>query len=263
MNNPTNKSIQIVRSIRIILHIISGLLQSAIYPHISQPSQKRMAKNWSIKLLTILSIRIHFRGAPPVKCNQPIMLVANHISWLDIYALMTICPSRFVAKAEIRSWPLFGWLSKNVGTLFIERKKISDIMRINQDISHVLNSGEYVTIFPEGTTSNGITVKKFHSSLLQSAVNINAKIYPVAIRYYDTFGEISKEAVYDGISLLESIKTIIKQPWINVELIFSNPISNLKNRHELARASQKIITSALSPQTSWHKVSEKSPDPPT
>ncbi|MBL79045.1 MAG: 1-acyl-sn-glycerol-3-phosphate acyltransferase [Nitrosomonadaceae bacterium] len=258
MSNITNKSTQIFRAIRIIFHIISGLLQSAIYPYISKPSQKRMSKNWSTGLLSILSIKLRFSGTPPVNQSQPIMLVANHISWLDIYALMTICPSRFVAKAEIRNWPLLGWLSKNVGTLFIERTRNSDIVRINQDISHALTSGDLVAIFPEGTTSDGTTVKKFHASLLQSAVKTKASICPVAIRYHDTSGKISKAAAYVGVSLLESLKTILKQPWIEVELIFSDPIkTNEHNRQELARTSQKVITNMLSPQISLHKVPEK------
>tara|TARA_Y100001960_G_scaffold320222_1_gene392766 strand:- start:232 stop:1032 length:801 start_codon:yes stop_codon:yes gene_type:complete len=259
MSNTTSKSIQIFRAIRIVLHIISGLLQSAIYPHISQLSQKRMAKNWSTGLLAILSVKLRSsRGTPPIDQNRPIMLVANHISWLDIYALMTVCPSRFVAKAEIRNWPLLGWLSKNVGTLFIERRKIADIIRINQDISNALTSGDCVAIFPEGTTSDGTTVKKFHASLLQSAVNTKASIYPIAIRYHDTSGEISKEAVYVGISLLESIKAILRQPWIEVELIFSDPIKiTEQNRQELARNSQQVITNVLYPEISLHKVPEK------
>ena len=262
-NTTTSKLTQIFRAIRLILHIISGLAQSAIYPRLSQPAQKNMSKNWSVGLLSILSIRLRLSGALPDAKDQPVMLVANHVSWLDVYSLITVCPSRFVAKSEIRGWPFLGWLSRNVGTLFIERKKITDIVRINQDISNALTTGDLVAIFPEGTTSDGTTVKKFHASLLQSAVAVEATIYPVAIRYHDTSGELSKAPVYVDVSLLESIGQILQQPWIEVELIFADPVnSSGKNRQELARTTQQIITNTLSPQMSPHKEPEKPSCPP-
>lgn len=258
-NTTTSKLTQIFRAARLILHIISGLAQSAVYPHLSQPAQKRMSKNWSVGLLAILSIRLRLSGTLPTAKDQPAMLVANHVSWLDVYSLITVCPSRFVAKSEIRGWPFLGWLSRNVGTLFIERTRITDIVRINQDISHALTTGDLVAIFPEGTTSDGTTVKKFHASLLQSAVAVEASLYPVAIRYHDASGEISKAAVYVDVSLLESLGQILQQPWIEVELIFSDPVnSSGKNRQELARTIQQVITNALSLQTSPHKIPEKS-----
>ena len=258
-NTTTNKLTQIFRAARLILHIISGLAQSAVYPHLSQPAQKRMNKNWSIGLLAILSIRLRLSGTLPSAQDHPVMLVANHVSWLDVYSLNTVCPSRFVAKSEIRGWPFLGWLSRNVGTLFIERKRISDIVRINQDISNALTIGDLVSIFPEGTTSDGTTVKKFHASLLQSAVAVEASLYPVAIRYHDASGELSKAPVYVDVSLLESLVQILQQPWIEVELIFSDPInSSGKSRQELARTTQQVITNALSLQTPPHKAPEKS-----
>ena len=109
-NTTTSKLTQIFRAGRLILHIISGLVQSALYPHLSQPAQKRMAKKWSVGLLAILSVRLRLIGALPVAKDRPVMLVANHVSWLDVYSLITVCPSRFVAKSEIRNWPLLGWL---------------------------------------------------------------------------------------------------------------------------------------------------------
>jgi 1-acyl-sn-glycerol-3-phosphate acyltransferase len=258
-NTTTSKLTQIFRSGRLILHIISGLAQSAIYPRLRQPVQRRMAQKWSAGLLAILSIRLRCSGDMPGAKTKPVMLVANHVSWLDVYALQTVCPSRFVAKSEIRTWPLFGWLSQNVGTLFIERAKRRDTVRINQDIGNALTTGDWVTVFPEGTTSDGTTLKHFHASLLQSAVAVEASLYPVAIRYYDASGEISKAAVYVGVSLLESLRQILQQPWIEVELIFSDPVnSSGKNRRELARSTEKLIANALSLPLPQHKVPGKS-----
>ena len=246
-NASTSLPIRIFRCIRLLLHVISGLLQSAIYPHLSQPAQKRMAQNWSAGLLALLCVRLRFSGAPPAAEVQRVILAANHVSWLDVYALISVCPARFVAKSEIRNWPLLGWLSRNAGTLFIERTKRSDTARINQDIADALTIGDRVAVFPEGTTSDGTMLRHFHASLLQPAVTAGALLYPVAVRYHDATGALSKVAAYVDVSLLESLQQILQQPWIGVELIFASPIdSSGKNRRELARAAEHAIASALS-----------------
>lgn len=242
----TSRLTQILRAARLLLHIVSGLIQSAIYPHVDQQWQRRMAKNWSARLLSILSIRLCYQGTPPALETSRAMLAANHVSWLDVYSLQTVCPARFVAKAEIRGWPLLGWLSRNAGTLFIERSKRSDTARINKHISEALASGDRVAVFPEGTTGDGKALMHFHASLLQPAVNVEAMLYPVAIRYTNMAGEISTAAPYVNISMIESLRRILKEPWINVELIFGTPIdSNGKNRRELARWVEHAIADAL------------------
>ncbi|TSA48775.1 MAG: 1-acyl-sn-glycerol-3-phosphate acyltransferase [Nitrosomonadales bacterium] len=247
MDNTPGLLIRIFRSTRLLLHVISGLVQSAIYPHLSQPAQKRMAQNWSAGLLAILCIRLRCSGIPPPAGVQRVMLAANHVSWLDVYSLIAVCPARFVAKSEIRSWPLLGWLSQNAGTLFIERTKRSDTARINQDINNALTIGDRVAVFPEGTTSDGSVLRHFHASLLQPAVAAETLLYPVAIRYHDTAGQISKAAAYVDVSLLESLQQILRQPWLEVELIFADPVnSSGKNRRELARFAEHAIASALS-----------------
>ena len=246
-NANTSRLTQIFRSIRLLLHVISGLAQSAVYPHLNQPAQRRMAKNWSAGLLEISCIRLRYRGERPANDMQRVMLAANHVSWLDVYSLNAVCPARFVAKSEIRGWPLLGWLSRNAGTLFIERTKRSDTARINQDIGNALNIGDRVAIFPEGTTSDGTTLRHFHASLLQPAVTASAMLYPIAIHYSDGAGVVGKSAAYVNISMMESLRRILRQPWIEVELIFAHPIhSSGKNRRELARYAEQAIASALS-----------------
>ncbi len=243
----TSKLIRIFRSVRLLLHIISGLIQSAIYPHLDQRAQWRMAQRWSAGLLAILCVRIRYHGTTPTAEAQRVMLAANHVSWLDVYSIITVCPARFVAKSEIREWPLLGWLSRNAGTLFIERGKRSDTARINEHISSALRAGDRVAVFPEGTTGDGTELRHFHASLLQPAVSTEAMLYPVAIRYSDPTGETSKSVPYVGITLLESLRRVLKQPWIQVELIFSDPIDcHEKNRRELARGAEQAIASALS-----------------
>jgi 1-acyl-sn-glycerol-3-phosphate acyltransferase len=258
---PASRLTQIVRSVRLLLHIILGLIQSAIYPHLNQAVQRRMAQNWSARLLSILNVKLHCRGEPPAADIRRAMLAANHVSWLDVYSINAICPSRFIAKSEIRGWPFFGWLSHNVGTLFIERSKRSDTARINEHIVEALINGYRVAVFPEGATTDGTMLWHFHASLLQAAVTVEAMLYPVAIRYRDASGEISKAAPYAGISLLQSLKRVLQEQRIDVELIFSAPIESAgKNRRELARGVESAIASALSLPIP-HRKPGKSADP--
>lgn len=206
-----------------------------------------MAQRWSAGLLAILCFRLRYSGVTPPAGMPRVMLAANHVSWMDVYSLITVCPARFVAKSEIRSWPLLGWLSQNAGTLFIERTKRSDTARINEDIGNALTIGDRVAVFPEGTTNDGTMLRHFHASLLQPAVTAAAMLYPVAIRYYDAGGAISKSAAFVNISMLESLRRILREPWIEVELIFAEPIdSRGKNRRELARYAEQAIAGALS-----------------
>lgn len=258
---PAGRLRQIARSVRLVLHIISGLIQSAVYPHVSQSAQRRMSQNWSARLLSILHVKLHCSGSPPTAEMQRVMLAANHVSWLDVYSINAICPARFVAKSEIRGWPFFGWLSHNVGTLFIERTKRSDTARINEHIAQALTIGDRVAVFPEGGTGDGTALHHFHASLLQAAVTVEAMLYPVAIRYTDAAGEISRVAPYVGISLLESLRRVLRERRIDVELIFGAPIDSAgKNRRELARSVEHAIASVLSLPLP-HKRLGKSVDP--
>jgi 1-acyl-sn-glycerol-3-phosphate acyltransferase len=257
MKKTTPAAILFIRFVRLLLHVVSGILQAIIYPHFSNAIQQRMMKNWAMKVLKILNIKLHYTGKFPDQNVQHALLVANHVSWLDICLLMAVCPTQFVAKSEIRGWPVIGFLCSRVGTLFIERAKRSDTVRINQAISNVLLTGKRVCIFPEGETSNGLQIHHFHTSLIQSAVNVNALLYPVAIRYLDNTGNLCRDAAYTDISLVASLKKILNQTRINAVLDCSEAIqSEGKNRRELARLSEQAITSSLS-LSSYHNESEK------
>ena len=261
MQKTTHPFIRIIRLIRLLLHVISGLLQSTIYPRFSRQTQRRMMQHWAKGLLKTLNIRLYCNGEPPIFDIPRVLFAANHVSWLDVCAMMAACPTRFVAKAEISSWPILGLLCRNTGTLFIERAKRSDTLRINQSIGDVLVDGERVTVFPEGTTSDGSELKHFHASLLQSAVTTDALMYPVAICYRNIAGEICQDAAYTDPSLVLSLKQILRQPRIDVTLTFNAPIQcSGKNRRELARLSEQAIANALLLPVP-HRESEKLSDP--
>lgn len=205
-----------------------------------------MVRKWARNLLKILNIKLSCSGSLPPEDEQRVILIANHISWLDIMIILALYPVRFVAKTEILSWPLLNILCRRAGTIFIEREKRNDTIRVNQDIGEALVVGDSVAIFPEGRTSDGTALHHFHASLLQSAVSVQASLYPVAISYRDMTGTHNSSVAYVDLTIVESLRRILKQPTINAELFFLDPIScNGKNRRELIRLSEHAIAEAL------------------
>lgn len=253
----TPSVVRLIRLFRLLVQIVSGILQSIVYPYCSHSTQQRQMKNWAAGMLKVLNIKIHHTGNIPNQGHPRALLVANHVSWLDICVVLAVCPAQFVAKSEISSWPIIGFLCRRVDTLFIKRAKRRDTARINQEISAALTAGKYVCIFPEGGISDGTQTLHFHASLLQSAINAEALVYPVAIRYLDADGNICRDAAYTDISLVTSLRQILRQPHIEAVLNCNEPIHSAeKNRRELARLSEEAINQNLS-QSAYHSESEK------
>ena len=172
------------------------------------------------------------------------MFVANHVSWVDIHALNSIRAVRFIAKAEIRGWPVFGWFAHKVNTLFIERAKRHDTGRIVALASESLQDGDNLCFFPEGTTTDGTHVKPFKSSLIQAAVNAEACIWPFSIRYPGDDGRPNTQMAYhDEVTLMQSIQQVLAQRRPVVHLHFSPPIeaAGQDRRTLLAQARELIL----------------------
>jgi 1-acyl-sn-glycerol-3-phosphate acyltransferase len=223
------------------------MLVAFVFPHSSKSRRALIVRRWSVTVLDILNVRINIKGdwqaAKPVNS----MLAANHVSWLDIFILYARYDLRFVAKSEMRAWPVIGWLSMKVDTLFIERVKRRDTARINQKISQALREGDCIAVFPEGTTSDGTYLQAFHTSLLEPVVISQGALYPLALRYCDRNGVVNTEAAYvEETTLMGSLLKILAQQEICAELIFAKPIpAQGKNRRELARAAEAAIASLL------------------
>lgn len=150
------------------------------------------------------------------------LLVANHISWLDVYIILATCPCRFVAKSEVLQWPLVGRLAAASGTLFISRQSPRDAVRVVHQMAGHLQSGDMLAIFPEGTTSNGLQVLAFHANLFQAAISANAPVQPVALQFSDeATGQASLAPCYiDQDTLLNSLWRTVKAPPLRATLTF-------------------------------------------
>jgi 1-acyl-sn-glycerol-3-phosphate acyltransferase len=175
------------------------------------------------------------------------MLVLNHISWLDVFVVDARFPATFVAKSEVRTWPVVGWLCTLVGTLYIERGKRSEARRARRVIADELRRGTLVAVCPEGVTTFGRSLERFHSALFQPALDAAATLQPVALRYLDPAGRHTDAAGYVGdTSLLESIWTIVSTRHMVAEFNLLAPISvRAQTRRSLAEKAETAIAGAL------------------
>ena len=239
------------RVARLALHLARGLTIAALFfPLQSARHRKFEIERWSRQLLKILNVRLSVHGSPATYRSRAVMLVANHVSWLDIFAIDAVVASRFVAKSEVRGWPLIGWLCERVGTLFIQRARRHDTARINHAVGEALTAGDVFAVFPEGTTTDGSTVLKFHASLLAPALEAGAAVQPVALRFERSDGSLCTEAAYDGDkSLWDALMGITSEREIVAQVSFLEPIAAEQNhRRDLARIARDAIVLTLFPQ---------------
>jgi 1-acyl-sn-glycerol-3-phosphate acyltransferase len=243
---PTRPSrpIILLRLLRFLLHLGYGSGLALLYPALRRSHKAQVLQGWSRKLLSILKVQMEAHGD---FTSTDGMLVANHVSWLDVLALNAAMPCSFVAKSELRAWPLLGWLSRRVSTLFIDRSDSRDAVRINRLIAARLHLGENVAFFPEGTTTASQLPGHFHSSLLQSAIDSQADIHPIAIRYHDQCGYPTHDADFVGdTSFVRSLWRILSSASLHVTLNKLPALATAgKQRRHLAKVAHAAISKAL------------------
>jgi len=196
------------RLLRVALHVLHGMAIVGLrFGSLDAAQRQQRIGWWARGLLRAIGVRLVAEGDFRAGAN---LLVANHISWLDILAVHAVCPrARFVSKADVRHWPLLGWLIGAVGTLFIERERKRDAMRVVHQMAESLASGDVVAVFPEGTTSDGRALLPFHANLLQAAIAAEAPIQPVALRYTEPGFDYSPAVSWLGATtLVHSVWTI-------------------------------------------------------
>lgn len=184
--------------LRTLVHVLAGWLTIRLrFPRWNQQRRDAEVQAWAQRLLRILGVPLHVHGQPPVQ--GPMLLVANHLSWLDIVVLHAARHCRFVSKSDVKHWPLVGTLATGGGTLYIEREKRRDAMRVVHHMAESLKAGDVVAVFPEGTTGDGKALLPFHANLIQAAISAHAPVQPLAIRFVDQrTGEDSPGPLYLG-----------------------------------------------------------------
>lgn len=238
---PTSPLIRALRCARLGLHFLAGACAIAfVYPSAHENRRLWFKQRWSRQLLDILGIRLDAKLAGIAPGN---LIVANHISWLDIHALNAARPMAFVAKSELRHWPLVGWLAANTDTIFLRRGYRGHAKLVNAQIESMLKAGRDVAIFPEGTSTDGTQILNFHSALFQAAVDTGRAVQPVALSYYDADGRRSLAPAYAGeTTMAESLAAILACRTLTVRLR-PTPLlcAQTRQRRELAHAARGSI----------------------
>ncbi|WP_148861905.1 lysophospholipid acyltransferase family protein [Marinobacter fonticola] len=168
-----------------------------------------------------LGFQVNLRGAKP---KGTVLLVSNHISWSDIPILGSVVPLRFLSKIEVRSWPVIGWLAQQAGTLFIRRGG-GQARTTREQIANTLRNGQSVLVFPEGTTTLGITVLPFHSRLLAAAADAKVPIQPISIGYRRN-DRPDHLAPFIGDDPFERhLIRVLREPAVCVDIILHEPVA--------------------------------------
>jgi len=186
------------RLLHALAHAIAGWFTIMwAFPKLTQAGRDASVNVWARKMLVILGIELRLHGTPPE--HGPVLLVSNHISWLDILVMHAARHCRFVSKSEVKHWPLLGTLATGAGTLYIERESRRDAMRVVHHMADALRAGDILAVFPEGTTSDGLTILPFHANLVQAAISADVPAQPVALSVVDrATGSPSMGASYIG-----------------------------------------------------------------
>ena len=248
------KLLTIFRLARVLLHALKGMAVCAtVFPFLGEHKRNWHIRRWSKKLLAICNVTVELApGSAPALEHS--MVVANHVSWLDIFVVHSLYPSHFVAKAEIRSWPLAGWLAEKAGTVFIARGNRRDLRHIFKGLVTSLEKGERVAFFPEGTTAAQGQLLPFHANLFEAAIDAKVPVQPFALTYRDNSGGSHPSVDFIGeTSFAESIMLILNGPPVKARLAILPPLDSIgAHLRELAEASHKAIAAALGVTATAH-----------
>ena len=191
-----------------VAHCLHGVAIVLLrFPGLDAAQRRARIQWWATKMLRTMGIALQVHGTPLEPQRGGTLLVANHVSWLDIMAVHAVCPqTRFVSKADVKAWPVLSKLVDAAGTLYLERERKRDALRVVHVMAHALSEGQTVAVFPEGTTSDGRGLLPFHANLLQAAISTDTPVQPVALRFSDAHDTVSRAVEFVGAtSLVQSL----------------------------------------------------------
>ena len=242
MTHPLRQLVAVLRMLRLLAHALGGLWTLHLrFGRMPVAQQHRVVQQWAQGVLRIMGIGLQVHGQAQA---GPVLLVANHISWLDIVVLLAAQYCRFVAKSELKAWPLVGPLATAAGTLYIERASSRDALRVVHHMAERLQAGDVLAVFPEGTTGDGVAVLPFHANLLQAAMAAQAPVQAVGLRFVDAWGQPSFAPCYVGDdTFMGSVWRTLCAGGLAVHVAFAAPeLSKGRNRRVWAADLRAQVT---------------------
>lgn len=234
------------RLARVIVHGLHGLaIVLARFRRLDVAARQARIRWWSAKLLRVMGIALVAEGTPRPGAK---LLVANHVSWLDIAAIHAVVPeARFVSKADVKAWPLVNRLVDSAGTLYIARESKRDALRVVHQMAEALAAGDTVAVFPEGTTGAGREPLPFHANLLQAAIATATPIQPAVLRFFDAAHAVSPAAEFLGeTTLAQSLWRLVTARGMAVEVRLLTAMASAQaDRRALAQHLRETIAAEL------------------
>ncbi len=239
---PKRRLRAIWRLLRASAHVLHGTwIAVRRFPHMDAATRRATVQWWSARTLALMGVGLVAEGTPRPGAK---LLVSNHISWLDIMAIHAVCPeARFVSKADVLRWPVLGTMVAAAGTLFIQRERKRDALRVVHQMAEALQAGETVAVFPEGTTSEGHGLLPFHANLLQAAIATEVPVQPVALRYADASHAVSEAVMFVGdITLVSSLWRVAcgEQVQVRVRVLPAEGVRHADRRRLAERLAEEI-----------------------
>ena len=235
------------RGLSVTAHILLGVILTALFARRVRSSgayrhNPYVVSWWHERLLRIMRLEVQVVGARP---QAPALLVSNHVSWLDIPVLGSLTHTCFLSKDEVRRWPVVGWLAAAAGTLFIARGG-GQASAITRAIASRLEGDRLLTLFPEGTTTDGSDVRPFFSRLFGAAIETGSQVVPVALRYH-VHGEPDLIAPYTGDqTLVANLVGVLKRKNSEVRVTFGEPLDMRDlTRKSAAETTRNAVRAAL------------------
>jgi len=232
--------------LRLVLHFLHGVwIVATRYARLSEEGKRALNRAWSLKLLRLVGMRLVVHHDDR-RIDHGVLVVGNHVSWLDIYVINAWRPTPFVSKAEVRQWPVVGWLAHRLDTIFIHREKRRDAQRAMHEMAVRLEGGGRVCVFPEGTTSDGLALLPFHANLFQAAVSAQCPVQPVCLLYEDREGRQSTAPAYiDDVSLGQSLDAVLRGGPFTAHLYVGEAIAAMDDRRALSANAREAVAAGL------------------
>jgi len=239
---------QLVRWLLALMHLVCGLFISTFLFPLSSVAQRRaFIRHWSRRLLWIFGVHVQIRAAPGEELRDDHLLVCNHQSWLDIFVIDALRPTRLVAKSEVRRWPVLGWLCTRAGTIYVDRSRPRALPELLHRIGERIRAGEAVGFFPEGAVSAPGTLLPFHANLFEAACGAGVPVQPCVLCYLRKNGSLEHSIRYmGGITIFSSFGMILRgEPIIASFQILDAVPSAGRSRREVCQEVRQRMADVL------------------